>query len=130
MSIKVAMTGSGSIGELIPGWSVQEFATPVIIGNTAGGTGNVSMNAKALDDSLFVVNNNIVTTEDTLGSIFGVVKTVSQTGINVSVSHDTPLSIFDANFTIPALGAGGVYPAVDLCSQLTGRDICRTGQQA
>lgn len=126
MGIEIEMTGSGELGDIAPGWSVQEYATPVTIGDTAGGTGSVTFNAAARDTSLFVVNNNIITTEEDLGSISGVVKTVSQTGMNVSVTHNTPMALFDANFDIPALGSGGVIPAVDLCSQLVGRDkLCQ-----
>lgn len=121
MGINIEMTGSGELGPLAPGWSVQEYATPVTIGETAGGTGNVSFTAAARDDSLFVVNNDITTTEETLGAISGVVKSVSQTGLNVSVSHNTTLAIFDATKNIPALGSGGIYSAMDLCNQLSGR---------
>ncbi len=121
MGINIEMTGSGELGPLAPGWTVQEFATPVTIGETAGGTGNVSFNAAARDDSLFVVNNDITTTEETLGAISGVVKSVSQSGLNVSVTHNTTLAIFDATKNIPALGAGGIYSAMDLCNQLSGR---------
>ena len=121
MGIEIQMTGSGELGPLAPGWSVQEYATPVTIGETAGGTGNVSFSAAAREDSLFVVNNDITTIEETLGAISGVVKSVSQTGLNVSVSHNTTLAIFDATKNIPALGAGGIYSAMDLCNQLSGR---------
>lgn len=121
MGIEIQMTGSGELGPIAPGWSVQEYATPVTIGETAGGTGSVTFNAAARDDSLFVVNNNITTTEETMGSISGVVKSVSQSGLNVSITHNTALSIFDATKDIPALGAGGIYAALDLCNQLSGR---------
>jgi hypothetical protein len=123
VGIEIEMTGSGELGPIVPGWSVQEYATPVAIGNTAGGTGNVSFNAAAREESLFVVNNDITTTEENLGQVSGVVKSVSQTGLNVSITHNTPLSIFDATKNIPALGAGGVVPALDLCFQLSGKDI-------
>lgn len=123
MSIEVSMTGSGTIGPIQPGWSVNEYATPVTPGETAGGTGQVNIAAAANDDTLFIVNNSITTTEETLGSVSGVVKAVNQTGISASFSHNTQLALFDANLNIPALGAGGVVPAVDVCSQLTGRDI-------
>ena len=122
MGIEIQMTGSGELGPLAPGWTVQEYATPVTIGETTGGTGNVSFSAAARDDSLFVINNNITTTEEFLGSVQGVVKSVSQTGLNVSVNHNTPLSLFDASQNIPALGAGGMYSVIDLCSQLANRD--------
>lgn len=117
------MTGSGELGPIAPGWNVSEYATPVTIGDNAGGTGNVTFNAAAREESLFVVNNSITTTEENLGSVSGTVKSVSQTGINVSVSHSAPLSIFDATANIPALGAGGVVPALDLCNQISGRQI-------
>ena len=122
MGIDIQMTGSGKLGSIAPGWSVQEYATPVTIGETAGGTGNVSFSAAARDDSLFVINNNITTTEEFLGSVSGIVKSVSQSGLNVSVNHNTPLSLFDASQNIPALGAGGMYSVIDLCSQLANRD--------
>jgi len=123
VGIEIEMTGSGELGSIAPGWNVSEFATPVAIGETAGGTGNVSFNAAAREESLFVVNNDITTTEENLGFISGVVKSVSQTGLNVSITHNTPLSIFDATKNIPALGTGGVVPALDLCFQLSGKDI-------
>ena len=123
MGIEIEMTGSGELGPIAPGWNVAEFATPVTIGETSGGTGSVSFNAAAREESLFVVNNDITTTEENLGYISGVVKTVSQTGLNVSITHNTPLAIFDATKNIPALGAGGVVPALDLCFQLSGKDI-------
>ena len=126
MGIEIEMTGSGELGDIQPGWSVQEYATPVTIGNTAGGTGGVTFNAAAREESLFVVNNNITTTETDLGSISGVVKTVSQTGLNVSVTHNTPLSIFDATKDIPALGVGSIYSALDLCNQLSTRQVLLT----
>ena len=39
MSIKAVTSGSGSFGNIVPGWSVSEYATPVTIGESAGGTG-------------------------------------------------------------------------------------------
>ena len=72
---------------------------------------------------MFVVNNNITTTEENLGSISGVVKSVSQTGLNVNVTHNTSLAIFDATNDIPALGAGSASSALDLCNQLSTRQI-------
>lgn len=126
MSIRATTSGSGSFGGIAPGWNVSEYTTPVTIGESAGGTGNVSFNAKANDDTLFLVNNEIVTVEETLGTIAGVVTSVSQTGLNASIAHNTKLAALDANLEIPALGAGGVVPAIDIVSQLTKRDILLT----
>jgi hypothetical protein len=123
MTTEVSMSGSGSVGEISPGWSVNEYATPVTIGETAGGTGNVSLTAAAKDDSLFAVNNNIATINTGLGSVFGVVQSVSQSGLSVSLNHNNRLAKFDADYNIPPLGAGGVVPALDLCSQIVGENI-------
>lgn len=122
MTVEIEMTGSGDVGHLAPGWSVQEYATPVVIGETGGGTGNVTLSASARDDSLFIVNNNITTVTD-VGSVAGVVQSVSQTGLNVSFTHNTKMSVFDTVMNIPPLGSGGMYQVVDLCSQMAERDI-------
>ena len=122
MPIEVSMTGSGEIGPVKTGWNVQEFATPVTPGDLAGGTGQVTFSAGAKDDSLFIVNNDITIVEPDLGTISGVVKSVSQTGLNLNIGHNTQLALFDAEYYMPPLGSGGIYPAVDLCSQLSGRD--------
>lgn len=122
MTLKTSMVGSGELGEIQPGWNVSEFATPVSIGETAGGTGNVSFNTSSRPTSLLTVNNNITTSSDEFGAITGIINNVSRNGISTSISHNTQLALFDSDYKIPALGAGGIYPAIDLCSQLSGRD--------
>ena len=122
MTIKVEMVGSGELGEIQPGWSVNEYATPVTIGETAGGTGDVSFSTSSRPTSLLTVNNNITTIVEEFGAITGIVNNVSRTGLSTSVSHNTQLALFDSDYSIPALGAGGIYPAIDVCSQLSGRD--------
>lgn len=119
------MQGSGTLGDIAPGWSLQEFATPVIPSELSGGAGTLSFSAKANDDSLFVVNN-LITTQHTseygdLGSVTGVVKTITQTGLNVSVTHSNGvLDQFDGERNIPLLASGSVVAAVDLLTQMLG----------
>ena len=124
MGIEISMSGSGSIGEIQPGWSVLEYATPVTIGEYAGGTGQVSLSAKAQDDSLLITNNTITTTHSddagSLGHISGIVRTVSEQGIAATISHSTPLERFDGQKLIPSMGAGSLWTALDLATQLTG----------
>ena len=127
MAINVNMTGSGDIGEIEPGWSVNEFATPVTIGDSAGGTGTVNVSAGKKPTSKLIVNNGITTTDEVLGSVSGTVKTVNTSGPNVSLTHSAPLAKFDADANIPALSTGGVYPAVDICSQLIGENQLKSG---
>lgn len=120
MSIKVSMTGSGTIGPIIPGWNVQEYATPNVLGNTAGGTGSVGFSARAEDDSLLINNNDVTTSDDTLGSIIGIVKNVSQSGSTVSVSHSNALDFYDSTKIIPPIRTGNPATALDICSQISG----------
>jgi hypothetical protein len=124
MALKIAMTGSGTVGDIVPGWSVSEYATPVVVGDYAGGTGSVSLNAGSKDDSFFIINNDIVSTyTDVDGvehTITGVVRDVSQQGMNVSFSHSTILEKFNAQETIPPLMMGSPWAALDLLTQLNG----------
>ena len=87
MALRVSMAGTGSIGDITPNWSVNEFATPVTIGYNSAGTGNVSFTAKAEDDSLLCINNNVTSNPNLLGNISGVVQSVNQTGLNCNISH-------------------------------------------
>ncbi len=122
MAINIQISGEGDIGDNQPGWSVQEFVPPVEIGGRAGGTGSVTVNAKAKENSLLLVNNDAITThDDGLGEIRGVVKTVSDSGLVASITHSTVLDLLDAERFIPPLGAGSVWSALDMASQLVGR---------
>jgi len=124
MALNIAMTGTGTVGDIVPGWSVNEFATPVVSGNYSGGTGDVSLNASARDDSYFIVNNNIVSTFTDLNgvnhNITGTVRGVSRQGLNVSFNHTTILEKFNAEKTIPPLMIGSPLAAVDLLTQMNG----------
>ena len=126
MAIKVDMSGSGEIGEIQPGWSVSESATPVTIGETGSGTGSVSLAAGKKPTSLLVVNNDIITEDDQLGSISGVVNTVNDQGASVSLTHSTLLSDFNIEKNIPELSAGSPFTALDLCTQLVGQNRLRS----
>lgn len=124
-SISQSFEDSGDVGDLQPGWSINLAATPHIIGEAAGGTGSVNSQVSARDDSLFVINDNVSTSYSSGfydgNRIDGVVKSVSQTGNNVSISHSTQLDKYDADYNIPALTAGGIEPALDIASHLIGQ---------
>lgn len=120
MGINVTKTGSGTLGELKPGWSVSEFATPVNPVDSAGGTGNVTYGGRDATESLMLIGDDATFTEDTLGSISGVMRSVNQSGLSVDISQDNKLARFDATMNIPPLLASSVPCALDLADQLTG----------
>jgi hypothetical protein len=124
VALKIAMTGSGTVGDIVPGWSVAEYATPVVAGEYAGGTGDVSIAAASRNDSFFIINNDIVSTYTDIDGVehkvTGVVRGASQQGLNVSFTHTTILEKFNAEETIPPLMMGSPWSALDLLTQLNG----------
>lgn len=117
MALEVSMTGTGTIGDITPNWTVNEFATPVAIGSTASGTGSVSFNAKANDDSLLCINNDVVSTVNGFGTVSGVIQSVTQSGINVSLTHGSLLDKLNLDVSMPALLSGDTASALDYFEQ-------------
>jgi len=124
VGITVNLDGTGRLGPIQPGWSVSEFATPHTVGDQTAGTGDVNFNAGTTDTSLLVINNSseFIHTDPAgdLGRISGVVRTVSEQGVNVSVSQSTSLERFNAERLIPPLGLSSGWSVIDLAIQLTG----------
>lgn len=108
MALEVTMTGSGTIGNIAPGWSVNEFVNAVAVGDTGAGTGSVSFNAQATDESLLVINNDTVSTVGDLGTVHGIVQSVSQIGINASVTHGTIADRFNLDCDVEPVEWGGL----------------------
>jgi len=117
MALEVSMTGSGTIGNLTPNWSVNESSTPVAIGDASSGTGTVSFTARSTDDSLLVINNDVVSTVNDLGTVDGVVQSINESGISTSVTHGTFLDKFNLDMSVPPLLGGDVVSAIDYFEQ-------------
>lgn len=120
MALDVEMTGSGTVGPITPGWRVNEYATPVTIGVRSSGTGTVNFNARANPESALVLNNEVTATHERLGLVTGIIRNVSISGLNASITHDSPLSNFDADRHIPPLIQGSGWSAIDVATQLMG----------
>lgn len=101
------MTGTGTIGDITPGWMVNEFGTSVTIGDVGSGTGSVSFSARSTDESLLVINNDVVSNPNGLGEIAGVVQSVSESGITTSITHGTFLDKFNLDVVVPPIESGG-----------------------
>lgn len=59
VALTVSMSGSGSVGDVLPGWSVLEQCTPAMPGDSRGSVGSASFSARATSDSRFVANNDV-----------------------------------------------------------------------
>lgn len=123
MAVELEMTGSGSVGEIGTGWTVNESSTPAISGNRASSVGGVALTAKKNEDTAFIINNESTFTHDTLGSVGGVIKGVNLSGISASFSQTSDLAIFDGEEELPGLVSGGVHQTVDLLNQMVKRDV-------
>ncbi len=110
MGVDVNLTGNGSIGKILPGWSVREDITPFIPGDSSGGVGQVSLSAGRAADSEFVYENNSTFTHPSLGSLTGEVMANTVSGSSdaltttVDMTLSTPLGAVSAERTALAVG--------------------------
>lgn len=113
-----AVGGNGVLGDIEPGWSEQEFATPVNPNERAGGTGVLSYTAKDVAAGMLAINKAATSEYAPLGQVSGVVRTASKTGQRVSISHDNKLARYNAVRTMPPMLAASVPGALDLAAQV------------
>lgn len=104
MAVTISMTGSGTVGDISTGWSVDESATTVNPSESSGGTGSISMAAKATDTSEFVSENDIIFTHDKLGNISGLVGNVTRSGAIVGLGIAPLSSLLNAERNAPPTG--------------------------
>lgn len=78
------MTGSGSHGSTLPGWSITEEVTPAVPGDTRGAVTSARFSAHAREDSRFVADN-LATLTTQAGSMEGRVSDVSITGATAAL---------------------------------------------
>lgn len=122
--LTVTTTGSGAIGDVEAGWSVQEFATPVNPNDRAGGTGLVSFAGPDQGEGVLLINNASTASESRLGDVSGVIRTVTKTGQRIACTQDTLLARYDATYTMPPMIAGSVPAALELAEQVLGTNLC------
>lgn len=104
MGLTIDMTGSGEVGDIKPGWSIQEDATPVNPVDASAGTGVVSMFAKSTPTSKFIIDNQITVTHDKLGEFDGVITNATVEGASVEFNVSPLMSLLVATKTAPPIG--------------------------
>ena len=110
LALRVTMTGSGSLGGVLPGWSVLESCTPSTPGDSRGGLGGASFRAYAKSDSRFV-QDNTVELETSNGSMLGRINEV-QVGARADVSAVGALQFLHVDKTMPPVWLGDGTPDV------------------
>lgn len=116
--------GSGKLGPVEPGWTVQEFATPVNPNERSGGTGSASYSGADYGEGLLLINDDVTVTAANLGSLSGVIRTVSKSGQRIDCTQDTLLARYDAIRNMPPMIACSVPNALDLAEQMLGFNLC------
>lgn len=101
MALHVSMTGSGSIGGVLPGWDVVEQATPCVPGDSRGGVGSASLRARAKSDSRFVMDNEVELTTPA-GSFRGRVSE-ARTAKTVDMAIAGPHQFLNVDKTMPTI---------------------------
>lgn len=121
MAVKVELSrGNGRLGDIVD-FSVSEDATPLLIGDTSGSVGQISVTARSINTgpvhlrSGAVVGDEVVLTDDTtiehttvkgLGEIRGQITQGSMPGERISTTAETILSRFNTDRTAkPFYGA-------------------------
>lgn len=118
MALSVTTTGNGTLGHIEPGWSEQEFSTPASPAERAGGTGTVSFGAQDVSEGVLVIENDITSTDDALGSVSGIVRQVSWAGNRIGITHDNKLARYNATRNIPPMIAASMPGCLDLAEQV------------
>lgn len=90
---EIKITGDGTFGSLQPGWSVNEDATPVAIGDSSGGIDSLSLSVSQGENSEFFSSESAELYSDDLGSFFGSVSTVDSDGADQGADTTVPLSV-------------------------------------
>jgi hypothetical protein len=85
MTLSLAMTGSGTIGEIYPGWEIVEQATPAMPGDSRGSVTYAKFSGRANDDSRFLADNAATLTTP-FGVMDGRISEVSIVGLEATAS--------------------------------------------
>ncbi len=95
-------SGNGELGAL-EDWSVQDDATPTIVGSGGGSVGNINAQAKAVAASQYLNNGNITISDPDLGDYLGTVDSVSVKKDTVSLTGGGLLNVLNIEVNAPAI---------------------------
>jgi hypothetical protein len=102
LALSIAMTGSGTLGPVVPGWSITEQCTPVALGDASGSVGSVNgLTTKVKSDSRYVQDNPVALTHDTAGVFRGSVQSVAVDALSAAAEISGGLSFLVADRTMP-----------------------------
>lgn len=119
---KIETTGSGSFEEFEGGWSVSEFATPVVVSDSGSQIGDITASVIRDADTDLLEGDGITLTNDALGTTSGRIHTVAMTSPSTaSLSADSALYRFlSGRMRLPGIESGLPAAALDMVMQASG----------
>lgn len=102
-ALTLEMTGTGTVGDLQPGWSITEDATAVVATDESASAGSGSMAAPKNLSSKYIVDNTAVLVHDSLGTARGYVGDTTETR-GMGFGFTTLLSLLSVERTALPVG--------------------------
>lgn len=113
MALKIRSTANPDlIGDIQPGWSIEENATPYAIGDGSASVGGVQFSAGRRDDSEFLLNKPVTVYYEPEGTVAagnnvtGVFDSVDTSGASVGLTATNKLSALTAERRVDPIAVG------------------------
>jgi len=103
-ALTLTMTGTGTVGDIAPGWSVIEDATAVVATDESASAGSGAMGAPKNLTSKYMVDNSAVLTHDRLGTARGYIGDTTEAKTGMGFAFTTLLSLLSVDRTAPPIG--------------------------
>jgi hypothetical protein len=85
----------------IKGFSVQEDATPIDPGSSAGGVGQITVNVNENPESYSLIQEVITLSDRSTGKVQGTVRNISTSNGDATVVADSVLGLFNSDHIVP-----------------------------
>ena len=102
MAVSIVITdGTGEIGDVVSGWSVNSATTPANPNVIPETTGSVSFTATIKPDTVFIVDDEVSFVHEFLGTVQGFVGDITITDNSVSGFINKKLALLDVERNMP-----------------------------
>lgn len=113
MALKFTNTGKGTLGDILAGWSVNEYATPFTPGDSSSSTTTASYTGGYTDESFYLTDKSVTITHvpdepehPSLGSMTGRIQSNNLQGASVAISQATIATQLNVDRVAQALTPG------------------------
>lgn len=113
MAVELSIVeGTGDLGDVVAGWSVNEATTPANPSVAPANLGSISFSAKSRGDSAFLVADRVRLTHEELGEQSGLVGDITVSDYSVDGTVLGYASLLDVDRVVPPLSSGTLSNAL------------------